>query len=214
MSVLSPEQHSAFAADGYLLVSGLIPDATVRDAREALERTLMEQPDRPVFGTAVANACYNEQVCAAAAELGGGLDQGAYFPVRFAAALAIAGTPGGEWHWPSPHIDHAIEKDGYQVFPLPYRLASMLFLSDVAPHGGGTIVWPGSHRAIEVLAQSDPERYALMATLNRDLASAGLAEPVELTPRAGDILFYHVLTAHSGSQNVTDRPRLALNHKW
>jgi hypothetical protein len=214
MSVLTPEQHAAFASDGYLVASGLIPDDVVRAARAELERLLAEQPDRPNFGTEAANACYTERLCAAAAELGGDADVRPYYPVRSAYALITRSVPGEEWRWPGPHIDHAIEKDGYHVFPRPYRLASMLFLSDVVPHGGGTIVWPGSHRAIEALAKSDPARYERMAVLNRDLAAAGLGDPVELTPRAGDILFYHYLTAHAGSRNTTDRPRLGLNHKW
>jgi hypothetical protein len=214
MSVLSPEQRDTFTSQGYLLASGLIADDTVRAARTELERLLLEQPDRPNFGTDAAAACYNERVCAAAAELGGDAETRPYYPVRSAFALITRSSPGAEWNWPSPHIDHAIEKDGYHVFPRPYRLASMLFLNDVARHGGGTIVWPGSHRVIEALAKSDPTRYELMAVLNRDFKEAGIGDPVELTPRAGDILFYHYLLAHAGSRNMTDQPRFGLNHKW
>jgi len=37
---------------------------------------------------------------------------------------------------------------------------------------------------------------------------------VETTPGAGDVLFYHYLCAHAGSQNTSTQPRLALNMKW
>jgi ectoine hydroxylase-related dioxygenase (phytanoyl-CoA dioxygenase family) len=90
----------------------------------------------------------------------------------------------------------------------------MTYLSDVPSHGAGTIVWPGSHLKLEALAKSDPERYELMWALNQDIPRAGIGEPVELTPRRGDVLFYHYLCAHAGSKNTSDRPRLALNMKW
>jgi hypothetical protein len=213
MSVLSPEQHAAFAAQGYLVASGLVADDIFRAARAALDRQLAEQPERPNFGTEAANACYGERLCAAAAELGGEGESRPYYPVR--SAYALLTMPSSDpWQWPGPHIDHAIEKDGYHVFPRPFRLASMLYLSDVAPRAGGTVVWPGSHRAIEALAKTDLDRFTLMSTLNRSLGEAGLGDPIELTPRAGDILFYHYLCAHAGSRNTTDQPRFALNYKW
>lgn len=214
MGVLSVEQKAQFEAQGYLLASGLIPAEIVAEARQELERQLKEAPEgKPFFGTKAANACYTETLCAAAAELGGEADIRPYYPVK--SAFAIITLPGeGEWSWPAPHIDHAIQKDGHHTFPRPFRLASMLYLSDIAQGGGGTVVWPGSHRAIERLAQSDPAHYELMHTLNSELDKAGLAAPVELTPKAGDILFYHYLCAHAGSKNTTSSPRLGLNHKW
>jgi ectoine hydroxylase-related dioxygenase (phytanoyl-CoA dioxygenase family) len=87
-------------------------------------------------------------------------------------------------------------------------------MNDVSERGGGTIVWPGSHRVIEELAKSDPERYTLMATLNQELTKAPIGQPQEVLAKAGDILFYHYLLAHSGSKNITLQPRFALNHKW
>jgi ectoine hydroxylase-related dioxygenase (phytanoyl-CoA dioxygenase family) len=90
----------------------------------------------------------------------------------------------------------------------------MTFLNDVAPHGGGTVVWPGSHLKIERLANSDPSRYEMMWVLNQELDRADIGDPVELTPKRGDVLLYHYLCAHAGSQNTSDHPRLALNQKW
>ncbi len=212
-SVLTPEQVAFFEENGYILVSGLTPEAIVAAATIRLEQEMKEKYPTAFFGTQAANDCYTETLCAAAAELGGEGDIKPYFPIR--GALAIITYPSeGEWQWPPPHLDHSIPKDGHHTFPRPYRLASLFYLSEIAKGGGGTVVWPGSHRKLETLAKSDPERYTLMTTLNNDIALAGLSEPVELTPSPGDILFYHYLTAHAGSKNVTDQPRLALNHKW
>jgi len=120
----------------------------------------------------------------------------------------------GEWRLPRPHIDHAIKEHGHKTFPRAFRIAAMTFLSDVPPHGGGTVVWPGSHAVLERLARSDPRRFETMWALNQELANTALADPVELTPRRGDVLFYSYLCAHAGSQNTSARPRLALNAKW
>ena len=63
-------------------------------------------------------------------------------------------------------------------------------------------VWP----ALPGMVSKTPEEgssqmMAIPPVLNRSLGEAGLGSPVELTPRAGDILFYHYLCAHAGSRN-------------
>ena len=212
MAVLTNEQLEQFKMNGFLMVSGLISADIVANAKLQLERELAEG-GKTFFGTEVANACYNQEICDAASILGNDPAIAQEFPVN--SAFAINTLPSdGAWSWPQPHIDHALEKDGHHVFPRPFRLASMLYLSDIAPGGGGTVVWPGSHKQIETLALSDPDRYKLMSVLNLELNKAGLSEPIELTPKAGDILFYHYLCAHAGSKNTSERPRLALNKKW
>ena len=78
-------------------------------------------------------------------------------------------------------------------------------------------VWPGSHRLLATLAASDPTRFQLMHTLGQALEEAGVLEiePVEVKAQRGDVLFYDILTAHSGSENhVAGSPRLAFNMKW
>jgi hypothetical protein len=216
-TILTLEQRAHFETRGYLLVSGLIPEPAVEDAATALGEQARETPGTSFFRTTAANVCYTSDLCALAAALGEPDPERdrerPFYPVSGALAIITYPSPG-EWTMPSPHIDHAIKKDDFRVFPPPYRLASLLYLSDVAPRGGGTVVWPGSHRQIERLARSEPERYALMATLNENLTAVDLGEPLELTPKAGDILFYHYLLAHAGSKNTTDQPRVALNHKW
>ena len=87
----------------------------------------------------------------------------------------------------------------------------MTFLNDVPPYGGGTVVCPGSPGRLEQFAQSDPGQYDLMWSLNRALSEVELGEPVELTHRRGEGLFYRYLCAHVVSMNVSDQPCLALN---
>ena len=57
------------------------------------------------------------------------------------------------------------------------------------------MVWPGSSRAFERLAATDPERFRMMIDLGgaREEAGVGVdgaAAPIELRHRQGDVLFY------------------------
>lgn len=224
MGILSAAQRAQYDQDGFLLVSGITPGPICEAAEEAMWRTLPVDrndpstwPDSgakhaPVSDPAVL-AVYTPQMLQAAAELAGDEDP-ALFTVKDAVRAINVFPQSGPWKWPKPHIDHAIREHAHKTFPRAFKVATMTFLSDVPPHGAGTVVWPGSHRKIEALAKSDPSRYEMMWALNQDLSVAGVGEPVELTPLRGDVLFYHYLCAHAGSMNTSDRPRLALNMKW
>ena len=85
-------------------------------------------------------ACYTPQVLKAAAQLSG--DDPATFRVPSRAYAINVFPQSGEWQWPRPHIDHAIKEAGHKTFPRAFRIAMMTYLSDVPPHGAGTIVWP------------------------------------------------------------------------
>jgi hypothetical protein len=221
--MLTAEQQHSYDRDGYLLVPGLIPAETAVAAEAAMWRLLGVSPEEPESWAALPRghgsfdspelvACYTPAFLAAAAELAGD-DPATVRPPCSAYTINIF-PQAGPWTWPSPHIDHAIKEHGHHTFPSAFRVATMTFLNDVAPHGGGTVVWPGSHRRLERIARSDPERYELMWTLNQNLKELDLGAPVELTPRRGDILFYQYLCAHAGSPNTSDRPRFAMNMKW
>lgn len=211
MAVLSAEQCAQYQRGGYVLVSGLVPPDLAAAGQAAMERVAAGTKYGGTNDPDIVR-CYTPALLAAAAELGGG-DPASYRAPT--SALAIIAQPTAEpWHWPTPHIDHAIKDHGHRVFPHEFRVASMLFLSVAPSHGGGTVVWPGSHTTLEDTARKSPEQYELMWTLNQELKSLDLGEPVELTPLCGDILFYQYLCAHAGSMNTSDRPRLALNYKW
>lgn len=223
MLELTAEQQAEYRERGYLLVSGLIPDDVSARAEAAMWRLIGADPRDPAswegaggghaaYADADLVACYTPAVLDAAARVAGDDPATVRAPGK---GYAINIFPqSGPWTWPGPHIDHAIKEHGHKTFPRAFRVACMTYLSDVPPQGGGTIVWPGSHSRLEALARSDSERYEFMWALNQDLDKAGLGDPVELTPRRGDVLLYHYLCAHAGSKNVSDRPRLALNAKW
>ena len=211
---LELQQIRSYAEEGYLLLPDAVDTETVERTRHVLAQKTARANDNPyhtfVRDSAV-SACFNRRVCDAAAQLAGVREKLA--PPRNVYTVTIFPTTK-PWELPAPHIDHAREQDGYKTFPPPFRIGCLIYLTDVQPHGGGTIVWPGSHRRLEELAKSNVERYMFMASVQRDIATVDLGCPREITARAGDVLFYQYLCAHSGSSNSGAGSRFALNHKW
>jgi ectoine hydroxylase-related dioxygenase (phytanoyl-CoA dioxygenase family) len=219
--MLSDDQIEAYERDGYVLVSGLIPDDIAGLAADAVWEGMGAGPDDPgSWPDRYAEnhkqveivACYTESFLGAAAQLCGDPVDTVRAP-KGATAITIFPT-SEEWTPPRPHIDHAIKDHGHKTFPRPFRVATMTFLSDVEMQGGGTAVWPGSQYQIEALARSDEAHYAYMWVLNQELDQAGLGDAVVTQPKRGDVLFYSYLCAHAGSKNTSSRPRPALNYKW
>ncbi|MCW3096072.1 MAG: hypothetical protein JWL77_1690 [Chthonomonadaceae bacterium] len=222
MAVLTTEQAQQYAVQSYLLVSGLIPAQVLEHAERALWPLLQASPidsgswaqipAHKTFDSPELIACYTPAMLSAAAQLSGETPETIQAPRR---AYTINVVPTQDkWSWPQPHIDHAIKEHRHKTFPRAFGVAAMTFLNDVPRHGGGTVVWPGAHRLLEQLALSDPARFEMMWALNQELPHLELGSPVELMPRRGDVLFYSYLCVHAGSQNVSTRPRLALNAKW
>lgn len=222
MSVLTEEQRRQFEEQGYLLVSGLIPPEVAERGEAALWQALGATPDDPTTWTDLPfsggysapelTTCFTPEFRAAAALLA--QEDAATFRPQERVFTINVFPQEGEWQPHGPHIDHAIKEHGHRTFPRPFRVASIAYLNDVLPHGAGTMVWPGSHRKIEALGKSDPARYERMWVLNSAISQLDIGEPVEILGRRGDVLFYHYLCAHSGSKNITSRPRLALATKW
>jgi ectoine hydroxylase-related dioxygenase (phytanoyl-CoA dioxygenase family) len=227
--MLTREQQQAYEEQGYLLISGLIPEETAAAAEAAMWRLIDASPTEPdawkgrptvaqSYDSPELLACFTSEYLATAAQLAGDGSAATPGAASFRAptrAYALNVFPReGPWEWPRLHLDHAIKEHGHKTFPRAFRIAAMTYLSDVEPHGGGTVVWPSSRRRVEALARSDPERFEMMWVLNQALREIDLGAPVELTPRRGDVLFYHYMCGHAGSMNISDWPRFALNTKW
>jgi len=231
MGVLNAQQRRDYEQAGYLLVSGLIAADIAARAETAMWRimgmdrydasTWSRRPEgvadfQPERGLSVHNglqdcelmACATPEYLRATAELLG--EERVHPPQAAHTQNKVPITAA--WTWPSPHVDGIPKEHMHRTFPGPYRIASLVFLSDVAPGGGGTAVWPGSHRKIRALAESDPEKYAYLYHFNRDIPSLDLGDPVELTPRCGDVLFFQHLFGHNGTANVGVRPRWMMRY--
>jgi hypothetical protein len=223
MAPLTDEQVTTFERDGFLLLHGAIPEPVVKKAETAIWKAVGASPDDPAtwegkpWGSSHTHpdalAVFTPELAQVVDQLSGE-PRPDWTPPRGAYAINVFPQPGETWSHHGPHIDHSLEKDGFHVFPRPMRLASLLYLTDCKPHGGATVVWPGSHKKIEALAQSDPARFTLMFTLSSALGELELGEGIEIEGKQGDVLLYHYLCAHSGSKNVLEYPRFAFAHKW
>ena len=222
--VLSRQQTQRYCEDNYLLVSGLIPDVVAKRAETAMWQWLDLQPDNPELWDNAQSpescddpdvlAVYTPQLLSAAAQLGeGDMTPDVYRPPKQVRPINIFPQTGG-WAPPESHIDHAIKEHGHKTFPPAFRVATLTYLTDVESHSGGTVVWPRSRYKIEGLARSEPDRYEYMWVLNQEYNREELGDYVELMPKRGDVLFYHVFCAHAGSKNIGRVPRFALPCKW
>jgi ectoine hydroxylase-related dioxygenase (phytanoyl-CoA dioxygenase family) len=218
--MLTAAQRDVFERDGLLLVSGLIEVDVARAGGDILVRAAAAEPEHERFADGSMHrryahpellACFTRRALDTAAELTGA-GTGAFDAPADAYTSTVFPTVA-PWTGSSRHIDVFWEK-GVPIFPRPYAIGLIIYLSDVTPGGGGTLVWPGSHRQLEAIARSDPQRYPSTETLNADVPGFSLGEPRELTPACGDVLFYHYLCVHAGSRNVGDQPRPALFMKW
>jgi phytanoyl-CoA dioxygenase PhyH len=223
LTPLSAEQVRQYHRDGYLLVSGLIPVDLARRAAAGMYQALRASPEAPETWSRLGPppyqlreerfiATYTDEMLAAAAQLAG--EDVATF-LRPTRVLTINVVPvSKDWRAHEPHLDRVIPESRFRTFPRSFRVGALTYLTDVQSHGAGTIVWPGSHLKVEALARSDIKKYRFLAALYRDLDKIELGPALELTPSAGDVMFHDHLFVHAGSDNVGDKPRIAINHKW
>lgn len=242
-SVVSKGHAYQYLEEGFVVLSGLIPKPVVQKAEDTMWRCIEETYGIRRADSTTWNkfkdpsavdirssdpdlvACVTPEVLRAAAQLGGH-DPAVYpsyqiwsrdkvdtmFPSDVDMIFAINVFPmPGPWQVMGAHIDGA---NDHMTFRGTWRIAVMIYLADIGPQGGGTIVWPRSHRKIEAMARSQPERYRFVGGLNQDARKLDLGEPFEVTAKQGDVLFFDGLCAHSKSVNLSSYPRFAIHMKW
>ena len=111
-----------------------------------------------------------------------------------------------DWDYINGHVDGGFRPT--KVFPGSFRVSSLTYLDSGVAQGGGTLIWPGSHRKLLQEAMQDPDRYHLLTDFKNPQQRFGLGEPIELIPDRGDVLFFHYLLVHSGSLNTSNKPRV------
>ena len=213
-----------YAADGFLLLSGLLDDGVAAAAADLLTALpgmdgapdSLRPPDQYVEARGLVEhyarrdpallACFSDAFVGTVGTLTG--KTGLHRPDGVQTQNLVR-LPD-PWRAPGPHIDGIPKENRHRSFPGPYEIAFIFFLSDVRPQGGGTVGWPGSHAKVHALAESDPKRYEYLFDLNRAVAGLDLGEPVELLPRRGDVLFFRHMWVHGAPFNTRPEPRLAI----
>lgn len=226
--VLSGEQREQFIRDGFVVIRGLLSRSLTEETCRNLLTALQIDPSDP--GTwdgkslsaapevlVLTEPCRTEAVERAAAELAGGafLPGQAFSPYldsRGVDSPLIRGyIPVLRFPEPGPPVfqpPRGYHIDGMHwttLWPVKHYLVVFAYLTDTAEHGGATVVLPGSHRQVfeHWVRQDHPG-----STVPPELEYAA---PLPVAGSAGDVIFMHYLTVHSGSSNRSERIRVGLN---
>jgi hypothetical protein len=109
----------------------------------------------------------------------------------------------GGWHVDGSQFHHHLNSKDQ-------GLLNLYMFSDVKPGGGGTAVWPGSHRATaRMLREAEPQGLTPIEVCGPHPESED--KVVEAIGNAGDLVICHPFLRHSSSQNCTDTVRFACN---
>ena len=213
--MLDEQQLRQFAAEGYLVVSGVVPEDRLGAVDDEIDVLLLDSPppadlvgrhdyflppDRlPKADAALrhSGALDLARQLVAPYTIDYGLDH-----IQLALSFPVLShRPGG------PHIDgHGGDRDRPDSFTL---LAGIYLVDDPGPDGGNLWVWPGSHLVhAELFRRRGPD--VLLAngghvTLLEDPPAVGPGRPV--TAQRGDLLLAHFLLGHNWSGNQSERTR-------
>ena len=231
-TLLSPEQCEQFISDGYVVVSGLIPDDVISSTREKLCDVLGISPGDPATWPESERAvpwhtvefteqCFTAEFDQAAHELVGdillrgqcissALDRNGKEPYVKGFIPVLAYPREGEKVFNAPVSNGGYHVDGIHfttLWPDKILLVGLVYLTDTQPYGGATAVIPGSHRKIFeywIAEGKDPAYTEIFPKIE-------LGEPVPVPGKTGDMILMHHLLAHAGSPNYDTHVRIALN---
>ena len=99
-----------------------------------------------------------------------------------------------------PHVDGAL---GPHTDDQAAQLGAMVLIDDVPPRCGGFTLWPGTHSVFRRFWSANVggrivDQEAYEQTVERVL---GEVQPVEITGKAGDVVFWHGRMMHSAGIN-------------
>jgi len=226
-TVLTSEQRDAFVRDGFVKVQGLIPPAVVKSTREALAyeldiddhdpTTWVNKPETAGEAWKLTLPCWTPSIEAAGRDLVGPyiaqgpkvspyLERVGAADPSFEGYIPVLRFPdGGDQAFGPPPAAYHID-GGASMWPSQLYLVVFVYLVDVKPYGGATVVLPGSHRQIFKHWLEQPD-----AAATQEFPDFSSKEPLPVAGRAGDVLLMHHLCAHSGSQNHDLHIRYGLN---
>jgi ectoine hydroxylase-related dioxygenase (phytanoyl-CoA dioxygenase family) len=111
------------------------------------------------------------------------------------------------------HIDTPFSPEEWNATPRKVFLQVFTYCSPVDAGGAATMVIPRSHHktyAAVANCATDEERRELCRDIVRN-AGVDPGEAIEVLCEEGDTVLFNPMMIHSGSNNVTDRPRYAFH---
>ena len=205
--MLTQEQLAQYRLDGYVLVSGLISEETIANAEAAMWFTLGMNRDDPTswspfpeetdgcttnvnlgliehFGlqTPALLACCTPAFYEVQDQLAQ-KNPGAFHcqnPQPEAVWTRSVFPVSSDWNYFNGHVDGGYRP--FNVFPGSFRVSSLTYLDSGVTQGGGTVIWPWSHRKLSQAAMQSPDRYNILSDFKNPQQNFDLGEPIELRP--------------------------------
>jgi hypothetical protein len=224
---VSSEQRETFIRDGYLQLRGLIPPEVVASTRTRLLSAMEIDPEDPATWAgkalssdsrviALTEPCRTPAVEAVAEALVGPsfareicfspyLESKGLPPVMRGFIPVLKFPTPGPREFQKPQGYHIDGMDRTSLWPTTLFLVVFAYLGDTAEYGGATTVLPGSHR------QVFEHWFRAGHPGSTHPPDQPYADPLPIAGQAGDVLFMHYLTVHSGSANHSEQIRVGLN---
>ncbi|MCP3979048.1 MAG: phytanoyl-CoA dioxygenase family protein [bacterium] len=223
-SFFDEEEIERFIRDGYLVARGVFARETAAELAAIVWDLLDESPDDPstwtqanvqierVLEVTAADGLFTSRYRASVDALVGP----AAWTTRRGFGWVIVRFPGHHRRaWRPP-------RNGWHVDGMDFRhrldspeqgLVGIEILSDIGPHGGGTVVDVGSHRRI-ARRLHDAGRSGLSYSELLRVAAERSGGPLrEVRANAGDVVWMHPFLVHARGPNTSTVPRLAANRQ-
>jgi hypothetical protein len=224
---LTQEQKVAFYEDGYVTLEGVIPQAMINAARQAINHEIGKGvrngfPD--INTTSVIADLFNETPAFSLVEsalgkgnlqrLGAGTVQLNYTaPVgtqRKEPELATAGPPlrtGGHLDGIAQARDFLRGTISESAYHRNFTAFAVMYLNDVPePYSGNFTIWPKSHHVMEAVLKEQGHEVLLKYMPDVDVPEG----PVQITGKPGDLILGHHALIHTAAQNISANIRYAL----
>lgn len=154
------------------------------------------------------------QVQAVIEQLGGG-----HFAGGGGSMLVQWPKEGQEW---APPAQGHIDGYGPGGWSGGFMLGATAYLEDVSHGGGAFTYWPQSHLPVHRYFLDNP-KHIDGSFRDRDdweernwgmFSDEAPQGPVEWIAKAGDLILWHCFLCHTGSANISQRPRQAVFSRW
>ena len=237
--MLSKQQLTQFEEEGYLLLSGLIPQETVTKAEAAMWKMMGMDADDPdswghfkrpplagfymqkmadgrrieLYGVTHLDvlACFTPEYLAIIKQLASGYPEIPHCKSQHPDGIwALNQFPVSDSEWKWPSPHLDGGFRDLRLDPGTFRVTSLTYLTEVKSHGGATVIWPEGAQRIREFRKKNPEFSNHVRDVGAHFPKMDLGEPMEVVAKQGDVLFFHHLLPHCGTMNVGSAPRFAI----
>ena len=216
---LTHHQKQAIYDQGFVKISGVVPQVMVEQALKAANHSIGEGMNKDdmitlrsrsycpeIQSDSVITDLFNQTPARSLAE--SVIGEGRINPVsngQVAVRFPVFQDPPTP---PNPHLDgmHSPHNGVPQGKIMNFTALVAVFLSDVtAPFSGNFTAWPATHHLYErYFREHGPQ------SLLQGMPPVQLPEPQHIIAKAGDVVLCHYQIAHTAAVNVSPFPRYAV----